>query len=761
MSVIPYNEHMTDDAGRSSASRLASQRSPEVRAALDTIFRDSLRPLTAWLGLLYILFAAGHQLQPRFLAVPMTRLALGTSAVLFASYFVLRRRPLPVRWAYPVGAFIAALALLNSLAHLYLAADPIQTTNLMLLVVGAALLVLSTPWFVLIVVETWIGWGIVAWSASPSPAWQHFGFALIVASVLSAVLHKVRVESFARIELSLIRDQQRQLQLEEALQKARDEVAARESAETRVLRMNEDLECRVQERTLELQETNLALQGQIEASPLAIAVLDTKGSIRAWNPAAERIFGWTHEEVIGRRYPAVPGPRAEELERLFQRVLSGETIRGLEAPWLRKDRVPVDVRLYTTLLRNPAGEPTGVMALIEDITLTKRLEEQLRQSQKMEAIGKLAGGIAHDFNNLLTGILGFSDLILEKVGEDSPLRPGALQIKKAGERAASLTNQLLAFSRRQILQPRVLDLHVVIKDMEILLCRVIGERIELHTDLRATRSRVKIDPGHLEQVIMNLVVNASDAMPKGGRLTLRTSNADGLDESTPPGSEEAPRPALLLSVCDSGVGMDEQTKARVFEPFFTTKEPGKGTGLGLSMVYGIIRQSGGSISVTSEPGAGSTFEIRLPLSEEDAPVEQTAAVDARPAAGSETILLVEDEETVRSLAQSVLESKGYRVMTAAGGPEAISMADDCGGTIDLVLADLVMPQISGPEVVQKVGETHPEARVLYMSGYTESDLSELGISSGAASLLTKPFSPRTLLKAVRETLDAGPKTEKR
>jgi PAS domain S-box-containing protein len=736
---------------------LTSEQNSDVRLALDTIFRDSLRPLTAWLGVLYLLFAAGHQTQPRVLGLPMTKLALGTSAVLFAFYFVLRRRPLPVRWAYPAGACIAALALLNSLAHLYLAADPIQTTNLMLLVIGAALLVLSTPWFIVMVVETWIGWGIVVWFASPSPAWQHFGFALIVATILSAVLHKVRVDSYTRIELSRIRDQQHQAQLEEALQRARDEVAARERAENRVLRLNEDLERRVKERTLELQEANQALQGQIESSPLAIAVLDTRGHIRAWNPAAERMFGWTHEEAIGRHYPAVPGPRADELEILFRRVLAGETIRGLETSWLRKDRLPVDVRLYTTLLRNPAGEPTGIMALMEDITLTKRLEEQLRQSQKMEAIGKLAGGIAHDFNNLLTGILGFSDLLLEKIEESSPLRQGAMQIKKAGERAASLTSQLLAFSRRQILQPRVLDLNVVVKDMEMLFRRLIGEHIELITDLHASKSRVKIDPGHLEQVIMNLVVNASDAMPKGGRLILQTSNAEPLDESIAHESEPAPNPCLVLSVRDTGIGMDAQTKARIFEPFFTTKEPGKGTGLGLSMVYGIIRQSGGYISVSSAPGAGSTFNICLPLADEDVLLEQPAPAAAKLADGSETVLLVEDEETVRSLAQSVLETKGYKVLTASGGPEAISMAENCRATIDLVITDLVMPQISGLEVVQRVGEMHPEAKVLYMSGYTDNDLSDLGVPGGAASLLTKPFSPRALLKAVRETLDSGPR----
>lgn len=739
---------------------MTDEQKSEVRLALDTIFRDSLRPLSFWLGVLYVLFAAGHQTQPRALAVPMTRLALGTAALLFAFYFVLRRRPLPVRWAYPAGSFIGALALLNSLAHLYLAGDPIQTTNLMLLTIGAALLILSTPWFILIVVETWIGWGVVVWSASPSPAWQHFGFALIVATILSAVLHEVRVDSYTRIELSRIRDQQHQTQLEDALQRARDEVAAREIAENRVLRLNEDLERRVRERTLELREANQALEGQIEASPLAIAVLDTRGNIRAWNPAAERMFGWTRGEVIGRHYPSVPGPRADELAKLFDRVLSGETIRGLEVPWLRKDRTPVDVRLYTTILRNPAHEPTGVIALMEDITLTKRLEEQLRQSQKMEAIGKLAGGIAHDFNNLLTGILGFSDLILDKIEESSPLRQGTMQIKKAGERAAALTSQLLAFSRRQILQPRVLDLNVVVKEMEILLRRLIGEHIELTTELRAAKSRVKIDPGHLEQVIMNLVVNASDAMPKGGRVTLKTSNAESLDESIAPESETAQRPTLVLSVCDTGIGMDARTKARIFEPFFTTKEPGKGTGLGLSMVYGIIRQSGGYISVSSMPGAGSTFDIFLPLADEEVPLEQPPPAISKPAQGSETVLLVEDEETVRSLAQSVLETKGYKVLTASGGMEAISMAENCRSIIDLVVTDLVMPQISGPEVVQRVGEMHPESRVLYMSGYTDSDLSDLGAPSGAAALLTKPFSPRALLKAVREALDTRPRRER-
>ena len=728
-----------------------------MRSALDTIFRDTLRSLSAWMGVLYLLFAAGHQLQPRNVAGPMTKLALGTSALMIAAYFLLRRRPIPVRWAHPAGAGLALLVIVNSLAHLFLADDPIHTTNLMFVVMGAALLFLSTPWFVLIAAGTWVGWGAVAWFASPDPAWTHFGFALTIATFLAAVLHKVRVETYTRIQLSLIRDQQRQAQLEEALQLARAEVAAREEAENRVLRLNEDLERRVNQRTLELQRANDALQSQIESSPLAIAVLDPDGKIRVWNSAAERIFGWTSEEVLGRVYPSIPGPRAEEIKVLLSRVLAGETIRGLEVLWRRKDLSQVDVRIYTTLLRNPDGSASGVIALMEDITQTKRLEEQLRQSQKMEAIGKLAGGIAHDFNNLLTAILGFNDLILDKSEEVGPVPEAAVQIRKAAERAASLTSQLLSFSRRQMLQPRILDLNVVVRDMEKLLRRLIGEHIELVTELDAVHSRTKIDPGHLEQVILNLVVNAVDAMPRGGRLTIRTCQVDVNDESVFPGTGEAPRPCIVLTVSDTGVGMDEAIQARIFEPFFTTKEQGKGTGLGLSMAYGIIKQSGGSITFSSAEGKGSTFSIYLPLAHEEAAAQEQPAVSAaRASHGTETVLLVEDEELVRLLALTVLSAEGYKVLEASTGGNAIALAAECRIAIDLVVTDVVMPELSGIEVVQRVGQLHPEARVLYISGYTDSDLSELGLERGDVALLPKPFTPRLLLKAVREVLDAAP-----
>ncbi len=726
-----------------------------VRLALNTIFRDTLRPLTGWLGVLYLLFAAGHQLQPPKVVLPMTVLALGSSAAMFAAYLFIRRRPLPVRWAHPAAAGLGVLVLVNSLAHLYLTDNPIHTTNLIFFIMGAALLFLSTPWFAVIVAESLLGWGVIARLATPNPDWRHFGFALVIATILAVVLHKVRIDTYTRIELARIRDQEHQVQLEQALHLARAEVAAREEAERRALRLNEELERRVNERTLELRQANQAMQSQIESSPMGIAVLDTQGRVRVWNAAAVRIFGWTAEEVLGQPYPTVPGPRADELKVLFQRVLKGETIRGLEVNWRRKDRSSADVRLYTSLLRNPDGVATGVIALMEDITQTKRLEEQLRQSQKMEAIGKLAGGIAHDFNNLLTAIIGFNDLILDKTGESGPVPEAAMQIRKAAERAASLTSQLLSFSRRQMLQPRVLDLNVVVGDMQKLLRRVIGEHIELITTLDAAQSRTKIDPGHLEQVILNLVVNAVDAMPRGGRLTIRTFNADMYDESLFSGSGTLLRLCVGLSVNDTGIGMDAATQARIFEPFFTTKEQGKGTGLGLSMVYGIVRQSGGSITCSSRQGVGSTFSIFLPLAEaEDAAHEQPAALATRSSHGTETVLLVEDEELVRMLALTVLTVQGYTVLEASTGAQAIAMARDCPSAIDLVITDVVMPEVNGVEVVQRVAPLHPEARVLYISGYTDNDLSELGLERNSVSLLPKPFTPRSLLKAVREVLDS-------
>jgi signal transduction histidine kinase/CheY-like chemotaxis protein len=383
-------------------------------------------------------------------------------------------------------------------------------------------------------------------------------------------------------------------------------------------------------------------------------------------------------------------------------------------------------------------------------------EEQLRQAQKMEAVGRLAGGIAHDFNNLLTAIQGYSELMLLRLPPRDPLRRHAEEIHKASGRAAALTRQLLAFSRKQVLEPKLLDLNAIVAGMDGMLRRVIGEDVELVSRPADRLGAVHADPGQLEQVILNLAVNARDAMPNGGKLILETRNAEVRPGSREASAGLAPGRYVVLAVTDTGVGMDAGILSRIFEPFFTTKEKGKGTGLGLSTVYGIVKQSGGHVFVRSEPGLGSTFEIYLPRVEgqPEAAAEERQATE--PARGRETILLVEDEELVRDFAREVLEMHGYRVLEASGGGEALLLCERHTGPIDLMLTDVVMPHLNGRQLYERLAPTRPEMRVLYMTGYTEDAIVHQGTLDPGTALITKPFTPDALVRKVREMLDAVP-----
>lgn len=386
----------------------------------------------------------------------------------------------------------------------------------------------------------------------------------------------------------------------------------------------------------------------------------------------------------------------------------------------------------------------------------RKSEEELRHSQKMEAVGRLAGGVAHDFNNLLTAIIGYAELISTRVTSNTLARQNADLIRKAGEQAAALTRQLLAFSRKQLLQPKVIDLNALVVEMEKLLRRVIGERFDLQTHPDAEIGRVKADPSQIEQVVLNLGVNARDAMPKGGELIIRTANVR-LDKTAASqiSASLVPGDYVVLSVTDTGAGMDEETKSHIFEPFFTTKGPGKGTGLGLATVYGIVRQTGGGISVKSEPGRGSTFKIYLPMVL--APLDQTKTPTApvEKPDNFETILVVEDEEIVRDLVCEVLEEQGYNVLCAADGLGALDLAANFDGTIDLLVTDVIMPQMNGPELAVKLAELRPEMKVLYVSGYSDNDIGDHGVLDPDFELLQKPFTPQTLARRIRDVIREG------
>jgi len=397
--------------------------------------------------------------------------------------------------------------------------------------------------------------------------------------------------------------------------------------------------------------------------------------------------------------------------------------------------------------------PGSHLAVFRDVTQRRQLEEQLRQAQKIEAVGRLAGGVAHDFNNLLNVITGYGQMIFRRLA-DSPEREKTRAILQAAERAAGLTRQLLAFSRKQVLEPKVLDLNAVVSGMDEMLRRLIGEDIELQADLAPDLGRTRADPGQIEQVLMNLVVNARDAMPRGGRVTLETTNAE-MDEAYVRDHLGArPGRYVTLAVCDTGLGMDAETQKHIFEPFFTTKEKGKGTGLGLATVYGIVKQSEGYIWVDSAPGAGTTVRVFLPRVEGEPVVEpkRPAVPEQEPARGTETVLLVEDEEMVRRMTREVLEGAGYHVLEASSGFAALRVSSGHGGRLDLLLTDVVMPGMSGRELAERLAPVRPGMKVLYMSGHTDDAIFHHGVNQAGTGFLQKPFTPETLERRVRELL---------
>ncbi len=427
----------------------------------------------------------------------------------------------------------------------------------------------------------------------------------------------------------------------------------------------------------------------------------------------------------------------------------GEPRRITDEVFWRKDGSSFPVEYLAAPMRDAEGGIAGVVVTFRDITARRDSERQLLQSQKMESVGRLAGGIAHDFNNLLGVILGYGGLLLAKMGS-GPDRAKLEQIMKAGERAAGLTRQLLAFSRKQVLQPRVLDLNDLVADMEKMLRRLIGEDIQL-TTLLGGRGNVKADPGQIEQVLMNLVVNARDAMPLGGQLTIQTSNVV-LDESYAAERPDVrPGPCVMLAVIDTGVGMTPETQRKIFEPFFTTKGPSEGTGLGLATSDGIVRQSGGHIAVTSEPGRGSTFRVYLPrVDEEVRPLVVSPTL--RPL-GTETILLAEDEPALREITREILQEHGYVVIEAGSGDGALKSAEEYAGDIGLLLTDVVMPRMGGRELAERLTRVRPRLRVMFMSGYTDDAVVRHGVLSTSAAFIQKPFGSESLLAKIREVLE--------
>ena len=499
---------------------------------------------------------------------------------------------------------------------------------------------------------------------------------------------------------------------------------------------------------------NARMDAAIQASPLAVLTLDRNGVVTSWNRTAEHILGWAAQEAIGRPLPLAEGMSEAAMRDIVVTTIRGEMVSGVEMKQWRRDGTPFEAAIWTAPLRETAREVSGILITIADVSDRARLEEQLRLSQKMEAVGRLAGGIAHDFNNLLTVINGYSSMLIENLKGNPYAVSQAGDILSAGTRASELVSQLLAFSRRQMIKPKPIEMNQLIHNIERMLRRLIGEHIELRTDLHPDAGWIHADPNQMEAVLLNLATNAQDAMAQGGILEIRTAAItvdSGHDEARlkPPAGGY-----VRLTVRDTGHGMDAETQQHIFEPFFTTKQPGKGTGLGLSSVYGAVEQSGGRIAVSSGVGEGTTFSVYLPR------LEGVGGTSEAPAKGlecccpgCETILLVEDETSVRRMLREALRNAGYKVWEAENGADAIGQWGARISELDLVVTDIVMPVMNGLRLVEELRCRRPDLKVVFMSGHSLEMINSHAGHDPAPDLLLKPFLPQALVHKVRELLD--------
>jgi PAS domain S-box-containing protein len=500
-------------------------------------------------------------------------------------------------------------------------------------------------------------------------------------------------------------------------------------------------------------EYRARLASIVDSSEDAILTKGLDGTITAWNRGAERIYGYAPAEVMGKHISMlVPSDRPDEIPGILEKIARGESTEHYESVRVTKDGRRLNVSISVSPLRDVNGGIIGASAIARDITAQRRAEDQLRQAQKMEAIGRLAGGVAHDFNNVLGIVNACTEFLRDRITPASELSIYVENIKKATERGAALTRQLLAFSRKQVVKPVVLDVNERLKEMTKLLRPLMGEDVEVLIVPRTESAIVEADPGQIDQIVMNLAVNARDAMPHGGRFILETDVVELDEHFADLHRPLSPGKYIMLAVSDSGIGMDKTTLSRIFEPFFTTKQPGKGTGLGLAMVYGIAQQSGGHVWVYSESGRGTTFKVYLPSAESklesSSPVKAEAAI---PKPDGKTILLVEDDEIMRSLTGKMLQEQGYIVVAMNDGKSAFAWAEANPGRVNLLLTDVVMPGMSGPELADRLTSTNPALKVVYMSGYTgELMASHEGLKHGV--LLEKPFTRTALLSALHKSL---------
>ncbi len=544
-------------------------------------------------------------------------------------------------------------------------------------------------------------------------------------------LSPVAVEG-GTIVLSAIRDITNRLRIEQELRRVSEEMH-RQTAE-------------------QLGESRARLALIIDSSEDAIFAKTLDGTITAWNRGAERIYGYTPEEIVGKNVSIlIPPDRPTEVPEILRKIAHGESTEHLESLRVTKDGRLLNVSITVSPLRDATGKIVGASVIARDITEQRRAEDQLRHSQKMEAVGRLAGGVAHDFNNVLGIINACAEFLRDRIPAGSENSTFVENIRKATERGSALTRQLLAFSRKQTVKPVLLDLNERLKDITKLLRPLMGDDVEIVVVPRCQSAVVEADPGQLDQIIINLAVNARDAMPRGGKFILETDVVDFDQHFANQHRPLVPGKYVMLAVSDTGVGMDKVTLNRIFEPFFTTKEQGKGTGLGLATVYGIAQQAGGHIWVYSEPGRGTTFKLYLPSAEDRLAAKPPSEVETAAAKRRGMILLVEDDEIMRSLTHQMLREQGYTVVEATNGKAALDWAQANDGKIDLLLTDVVMPAMSGPELADRLAASYPGLKVIYMSGYT-GELMEASERLKRGVLIEKPFSRTALLNLLDKTL---------
>jgi PAS domain S-box-containing protein len=530
------------------------------------------------------------------------------------------------------------------------------------------------------------------------------------------------------------------------------DISDRKKIEEDLRRANEELDRRTAQ---QIGEYRARLASIIDSSQDAIISKSLDGTVISWNKGAERIYGYTSEEMVGKNISLLaPKDRPDEIPHILERIRLGESVEHFESVRISKDGRRLDVFVSVSPIRQPDRTVIGASAIARDITAQKRAEDNLRQAQKMEAIGRLAGGVAHDFNNILGIITACTELLRGRIDQNSEPFTYITNIRKAVDRGASLTRQLLAFGRKSAIQPQVLDLGDRLKEVVKLVRPLMGDDVEITVARRSPAAIVEADPGQLDQIVLNLAVNSRDAMPKGGKFILETDTVQVDETFGETHRPMTPGKYVLLAVSDTGIGMDTVTVARIFEPFFTTKEVGKGTGLGLSTVYGIVQQNRGHIWVYSEPGRGTTFKIYIPSAEHKiGTAAQPEAEAMLPRRTGTTVLLVEDDELMLGLTRQLLEDHGYTVLPASDGKSALETAETHAGSIDLLLTDVVMRGMSGPELVSRLSASHPALRFVFMSGYTGELISEHGVVDRGIPLLEKPFTRFSLLKTLDSALD--------